>query len=283
MDMQNKLCLVTGANSGIGKKTAQALAEMGAQVIMLCRNRERGEKARMELRKKTRNDDIKLLIADLSKKDEIRKAVEQFLKNHDRMDVLINNAGTLFNRRQENEDGIEMTFSVNHLGPFLLTNLLLPALTNANKARIVNVASEVHRLGARFFDLNDLQLQNGFSGMKAYGISKLCNIMFTHELSRRFSTDKITANSLHPGVIGSNLASEAGWLIKLVYILGKPFMKSPKTGAQTPIYLATSDEVEEISGKYFINCKERSPAAIAYEDEKTERLWEISSKLSNIS
>jgi len=282
MDMQNKLCVITGANSGIGKATALELARQGAYIIMLCRNEDRAQKASDEIISKTGNSGVEVILADFAYQYEIREAADQIKNRFEQVDVLINNAGMIPSKRTETIDGIEKTFAVNHLGPFLLTNLLWEQLIAAPEARIVNVSSRVHRLGASIFHLANLQLEEGYSPMKAYGLSKLCNIMFTHELALRLQDTNVIANALHPGLVGTRLSSQARWLMKLFYFVGKPFMKSPATGAETPLYLATSDEVSDISGKYFKNKKIKKPAEIAYDDELTKQLWEISAELTGL-
>lgn len=280
--MQNKLCLVTGANSGIGKATTLELARQGAYIIMLCRNEERAQKAREEIIEKTGNTGLEIMLADFAYQYEIREVADQFNNKFEKLDVLINNAGMIPSSRTETIDGIEKTLAVNHLGAFLLTNLLLDRLLASPKARIINVSSEVHRLGASIFHLANLQLEEGYSPMKAYGLSKLCNIMFTHELANRLDDTNVTTNALHPGLVGTRLSSQAGWLMKLFYLVGSPLMKSPAKGAETPVYLATSEEVADISGKYFKNKKIRKPADIAYDDELTRKLWEISEQLTKL-
>lgn len=184
--------------------------------------------------------------------------------------------------RRETPEGIERCLAINHLAPFLLTNLLMDALKKASAARIINVSSEVHRVGAPIFNLDNLQLNKGYSPTKAYGLSKLCNIMFTHELAKRTTDRTITANCLHPGVVNTQLADEASWMMKFFYLVGKPFMRSSKGGAQTSIYLATSDEVSKVSGKYFKNRKEASPSSVAFDNELTEALWKKSEQLTGI-
>lgn len=280
MNMQNKLCMVTGANSGIGKATASKLAEQGAFVVMVCRDEEKANKARDEIINKTGNTGVEVMLADFAYQYEIRELADHFKSKFDELDVLVNNAGMIASHREETIDGIEKTFAVNHLGPFLLTNLLLEPLKAAEESRIVNVSSEVHRLGASVFDLSDLQLTQGFTPIKAYGVSKLCNIMFTRELSKRLEDDGIIANALHPGAVSTKLAEEASWLMKLFYFIGTPFMRSPDKGAETPVYLATSDEVKEISGKYFKNKKPIQPADKVLDDDLCHKLWEISEQLT---
>ncbi|MGK7368633.1 MAG: SDR family oxidoreductase [Candidatus Halalkalibacterium sp. M3_1C_030] len=282
MNMQNKLCMVTGANSGIGKATVMKLVELGTYVVMVCRDEEKAKKAKEDIITKTGSSGVEIMLADLAYQYEIREVADHFKSKYDQLDVLINNAGTLVSKREETIEGIEKTFAVNHLAPFLLTNLLTEHLKAAPEARIINVSSEVHRMGAPVFDLSNLQLEEGFSPMKAYGLSKLCTIMFTRELARRMKDTSVTANALHPGVVSTQLADEANWMTKLFYFIGKPFMKSPATGAETPVYLAVSDEVKGVSGKYFRNKKQVKPAEIALDDELTNKLWEISEELTHL-
>ncbi|MDX1637293.1 MAG: SDR family oxidoreductase [Balneolaceae bacterium] len=281
-NLNNKVCLITGANSGIGKATARKLADMGAYVIMLCRNEERADAARQDIIEQTGNAGVELLIADLALQHDIRQAAENFTNRFDQLDILINNAGMIGSERTLTAERIELTFAVNHLAPFLLTNLLMESLIAAESARVVTVSSEAHRTATSAFDLKNLQLEVGFSPMKAYGVTKLCNIMFTRELAKRTRGTGITANALHPGMVRTNLTSEAGWLMYLLFTIGKPFMKSPDSGAETPVYLATSEEVEEVTGKYFKNKKQVTPAPITRRDEITEQLWKISSEFTGL-
>jgi NAD(P)-dependent dehydrogenase (short-subunit alcohol dehydrogenase family) len=283
MDLENKLCVVTGANSGIGKETARSLAADGAYVIMICRNKKRAENARQEIIDDTGNTGVKTIIADLGIQHEVRSAADQINRKFGQIDMLVNNAGLVANEREETIDGIEKTLAVNHLAPFLLTNLLWDGLRLANDARVINVSSEIHKMGAKVFDLDNLQLSKNYSAMNAYGVSKLCNIMFTHELAKRTTDSSITTYSLHPGVVGTQLAEEAGWTMKLFYWLGKPFMRSPKSGAETTIYLATSDDIESMSGQYFKDKNPAKPATIAYNDDITSQLWERSAILTELA
>jgi len=283
MDLANKLCVVTGANSGIGKETVREFARQGAYVIMVCRNEQRAKDAKQEIIIDTGHTGIEIMLADLAIQHEVRELAEQITSEYDDIDLLVNNAGIIPGDREETIDGIEKTLAINHLAPFLLTNLLMDHLKKGSEARVVNVSSEVHRVGAQSFDLDNVQLQKDYTPMKAYGISKLCNVMFTHELAMRCKDTSITTNSLHPGVVRTQLAEEASWLMKLFYLVGKPFMRSPKSGAQTTIYLSTSEEVRSVSGKYFRNKKQKSPASIAYDDSITQALWEKSEKLTGLS
>lgn len=283
MDLRNKLCVVTGSNSGIGKETVRAFANQKAYVVMVCRNEQRAEQARQELIRDTGHTGIEVMLADLAIQHDVREVADRISEKFEKVDILVNNAGIIADRREETIDGIEKTLAINHLAPFLLTNLLRDSLEKAPDARVVNVASEVHRVGAKAFDIDDLQLEENYSPMKAYGVSKLCNIMFTHELAKRSAETSITTNSLHPGVVSTQLAEEASWLMKFFYFIGKPFMRSPKSGAQTSIFLATSDEVKSTSGKYFRNKKKATPASIAYDDTITKKLWQRSEQLTGLS
>ena len=241
--MQGKVCMITGANSGIGKTTAKGLARLGATVVLVCRNKEKGNKALEEIKSETGNDKIDLLIADLSSQKSIRDLASNFKTKYAKLDVLINNAGVYRNKRTLTEDGIETTFAVNHLAPFLLSNLLLDELKASPSSRIIIVASGLERQGKINFD--DLQCENGYSGFGAYNQSKLANVLFTYELARRLEGTGITVNCLQPGFVRTNLIRER----RLVTFLLKPLQITPEKGAETSIYLASSAEVEGVSGK----------------------------------
>jgi NAD(P)-dependent dehydrogenase (short-subunit alcohol dehydrogenase family) len=283
MDIENKLCIVTGANSGIGKEIVREFARKGAYVIMICRNEKKAEKAKRQLINDTGHTGIEVMLADLAVQYDVRKVATQIAEKFEEVDVLVNNAGIIPGKRKKTIDGIERTLAINHLAPFLLTNLLLDKLKKARDARVITTASGAHRRATGIFDLNNLQLRNGYKPMEAYGLSKLCNIMFTHELAKRCKDTSVTANSFHPGLVRTQLTDESRWLYRIVFTLGKPFMRSPKKGAETAIYLATSDEVKSVSGRYFKDKRESKPDSIAYRDELTEKLWEISEKLTGIS
>lgn len=280
MNLEHKVCLVTGANSGIGREITRELARRGAYVLMLCRDEVKAGRARQEIIEDTGHTGLEIVLADLAHQDDVRRAADRVREQFNVLDILINNAGIVPGRRRETPEGIERTLAINHLAPFLLTKLLMDPLRKAPDARVITVSSEVHRLGARAFDMDNLQLREGYTPIKAYGLSKLCNIMFTHELAKRTRDDSITANALHPGVVNTQLTDEAGWGMKLVYFLGGPFMKSPSAGAETPLYLAISDEAAEVSGEYFRNKKIADPAAVAFDDTKTSRLWDKSEALT---
>ncbi|HET8865145.1 MAG TPA: SDR family oxidoreductase [Gracilimonas sp.] len=278
--MNNKLCIITGANSGIGFQTAKALADKGAYIVMVCRNEDKAEAAKKQIFEETSNPGINIVLCDFAIQSEIRKATEVIKKNYDKIDVLINNHGFLASEKVETVDGLEMTFAVNHIGYFLFTNLLLDQIKAADSGRIVSVASEAHRAGE--FDPENIQLEENFSPWKAYGNSKLFNIMFTKELARRLKNTNVTANSLHPGVVSSNFAQSGSWIMKTLFTIGKLFFISPKKGAETSIYLASSDEVKEVNGAYFKNKKAASPSKTARDEAAAKELWEISEKLCGL-
>jgi NAD(P)-dependent dehydrogenase (short-subunit alcohol dehydrogenase family) len=276
--MKGKICLITGANAGIGKVTAQRLAEMGATVVMACRNKEKGEAARNEIKTKSGNADVELMAADLSSQAEIRRLADEFKATHDRLDVLVNNAGVYLPKRTLTIDGLETTFAVNHLAYFLLTNLLLEVLKKSAPSRIISVSSEAHKYGKIEFD--NLQGEREYKGIPAYSHSKLANVLFTRELARRLEGTQVTANSLHPGAVATsifrNTPKPIEWLIKM-------FTMNPEKGAQTSVYLATAREVEGISGKYFEKKLEKYPSRIAQDDALARKLWEVSEQMTGLS
>src|SRR5262245_10272808 len=275
--MNEKICLVTGANSGIGKVTAKALAAGGATVIMVCRNRDKGEAARGEIVRETRNENVDLMIADFSELSQIRRLAAEVKAKHSRLHALVNNAGSHYSKRTITADGYEATFAVNHLGYFLLTVELLDLLKSSAPARVVNVSSEAHR-HARV-DLDDLNLENGYGGWKAYGQSKLANVLFTYELARRLKGTGLTANCMHPGVVGTNLFNHVGGLAGKIVRLFTPFMRTPEKGADTVIWLASSPEVAGITGKYFVDRKEQATNPVSYNTAVAARLWEVSERM----
>jgi NAD(P)-dependent dehydrogenase (short-subunit alcohol dehydrogenase family) len=280
--MQGKICMVTGANSGIGKATALALAQMGATVVLVCRDRARGEKARSEITTNSRNTAVDLLQADLSSQQSIRQLVEHFQHHYPHLHVLINNAGAAFTgRRRETVDGVEMTFAVNYLAPFLLTNVLLDMLKASVPARIVNVSSAAHKSGS--IQLDDLQAEKRYLPMRTYPQAKLAVVLFTYELARRLQGTGVTVNCLHPGFVATNFAqSDGGPAVRLlVKVLGS-FGASPQEGAKTSIYLASSPEVEGVTGQYFVKSIPRRSAAISYDESLQRHLWEQSAKLVNV-
>src|SRR5438876_4152652 len=278
--MQGKICMVTGANSGIGKATALALAQMGATVVMVCRERARGEEARSEITTKSRTNTVDLLLADLSSQQSIRQLVENFQHHYTHLHVLINNAGATFpGRRRETVDGLEMTFAVNYLAPFLLTHLLLDVLKASAPARIVNVSSATQASG--YIQMDDLQAEKHYRS--AYGQSKLAEVLFTYELARKLQGTDVTANCLHPGFVATNFgqigtAPVIRTAVKFISRLGM----SPEEGAKTSIYLASSPDVEGVTGTYFVKSIPKRSAAISYDESLQRQLWEQSAKLVNL-
>ena len=276
--MEDKICMITGANSGIGKATAVGLAEMGARIVMVCRNKERGESAQQEIIEKTGNKNVDLLICDLSSQEQIRKLVSEFKQKYHNLHVLINNAGIVLSKRILSVDGIEMNFAVNYLAPFLLSNLLIDVLKKSAPSRIINVSSGVHKMASMDFD--DLQGENKkYGAFKNYGVSKLALTLFTYELSRRLEGARVTVNAVHPGVVRSNLGRDQPAFSRGFQ---KTFFKSPRKGAATSIYLASSPDVEDLTGKYFIKKQPKKSSDESYNEEYAKRLWEISAEMTNL-
>jgi NAD(P)-dependent dehydrogenase (short-subunit alcohol dehydrogenase family) len=276
-NMNEKICLVTGANSGIGKVTAKVLAAGGATVIMVSRSRDKGEAARDEIVRETGAKNVDLMITDFSDLKQIRSLAANVKARYPRLHTLVNNAGTFIDKRTLTADGYETTFAVNHLGYFLLTRDLLDLMKSSAPARIVNVASDAHRRG--HIDFNDLNLENGYGGWKAYSQSKLANVLFTYELARRLEGTGVTANCLHPGVVGTNLFNSVGGLLGKIVRLFTPFMRTPEKGADTIIWLASSPEVEGVTGKYFADRKEQATNPESYDTAVAARLWEVSERM----
>jgi NAD(P)-dependent dehydrogenase (short-subunit alcohol dehydrogenase family) len=280
--LAGKTILITGANSGIGKRTALALAKMGASLVLVCRNEKSAKEAIDEIVRKTGNNSIELIVADLLLQREVRRAASEFLsKNHSKLDVLINNAGSNFPSYQETEDDIEKTMALNYFAPFLLTNLLLDIVEKSVPSRIVNVSSVGHFGG--HLDLNNLTKDRrmGAQGFAAYQRSKLAIVLFTYELARRLNGKSVTANCLHPGAVRTHIWAHAGAATPFTR-LASLFMKSPEEGAKTTIYLASSPEVEGVSGKYFDDCKPKNSSKESYDEVLASRLWEESLKITGL-
>ena len=278
--MGGKVVLITGGTSGIGKAAATALAAMGAEVVVTGRSRERGEAAVEEIRRASGNGGVSLALADLTVQAEVRKLAEEFGRSHDRLDVLINNAGAVFSKREETADGLERTLALNHLAPFLLTNLLLGLIKESAPSRIITVSSEARR-GAEI-DFDDLQSGRKYRGFPVYGKSKLANILFTYELAERLRGTGVTANCVHPGAVSTNFGMNNGGLMVLLFRTLKPFMRTPEQGADTIIYLASSPEVEGVSGRYFGDRKVISSSEEPHDVSAQRRLWEESEELTNL-
>jgi NAD(P)-dependent dehydrogenase (short-subunit alcohol dehydrogenase family) len=278
--LEGRTVLLTGASSGIGRATAIGLAEKGARLLLVGRTPERCEETLAEIRRRSGRGDATMLRADLSSQKEVRRLAEEVLARADRLHVLVNNAGVTLLRREITVDGLEATFATNHLACFLLTGLLLPRLRASAPARIVNVASDAHRMGR--LDLSDLQSERGYGALRVYAQSKTANILFTQELARRIAGSGVSANSLHPGGIRSNLGRSDGRALEVVRKLIGLFLKTPEEGARTSLHLASSPALEGVSGRYFAKCRERTPAAHARDPETARRLWERSEELTGL-
>ena len=279
--MADKTCLVTGANSGIGLETARGLAQGGARVLMVARDPERGEAALAEVAESTGNDAVELLLCDLGSQRRVRELAAEVLERCERLDVLVNNAGLTLGERILTEDGIESTFAVNHLAPFLLTALLRERLEASAPARVVTVASDAHKGGK--IDFEDLSGGHGFSGWKAYGQSKLANILFTREFARRHDGSGVTATCLHPGVVRTGFARQGPAFIRAYFKVAGLFLLRPERGADTAIWLASSPEVEGKSGGYYVKRRLTEPSRAAQSSETAARLWGVSERLTGLS
>ena len=277
--MDGKVVLITGGTSGIGKATATALAAMGARVVLTGRNEERGERAVEEIQRES-GSEVSLMLADLAVQADVRRLAEEFQERHDRIDVLVNNAGVVQSERTETTDGIEATLAVNHLAPFLLTNLLLDLLKRSASSRIITLASEAERWAK--MDLDDLQSRRKYKGMQVYGMTKLANIMFTFELAEILRGTGVTANCVHPGAVNTNFATHNRGVMTLLFRAFKPFMRSPEQGADTVIYLASSTDVEGMTGKYLSDRKLITASDMAYDEDLRKRLWNISEELTGL-
>jgi NAD(P)-dependent dehydrogenase (short-subunit alcohol dehydrogenase family) len=272
-----KHVVVTGASNGIGLHTATGLARLGASVALVARDRARGEAALAATREASAGGAASLFLADLASLGQVRRLGAELAAALPRLDVLVNNAGAIHVTRKVSEDGHELTFAVNHLAPFLLTALLLPRLRAAAPARVVTVSSEAHRMAP--LDLDDLQAERGYGGMKVYGRSKLANVLFANELARRLDGDGVTSNSLHPGVVATGFGrNDPGWL-RLLVTVARPFLVTPEKGARTSIHVAASPELARVSGRYFKDRREVAPAPFARDAGVQRRLWEISERL----
>ena len=279
--MDGKICLITGANQGIGKETALGLARIGATVVMVSRDRAKGEAALADVRSRSGSANVTLVIADLASFESIRALAKEFLAHHERLHVLVNNAGAYNTTRTLTKDGFETSFGVNHLAYFLVTDLLLDVLKASAPSRIVSVSSTAHVGGKMNFD--DLQGEQSYAGARAYSQSKLANVLFTYALARRLEGSGVTANALHPGVVrtgfGKNNGGIVGPIFALAQTIARPIFISPEQGAMTTIYLASSPEVEGVTGKYFAKCKEVPSNAVSYDVPTQERLWEMSESM----
>lgn len=281
VDLTGKVCLITGASSGIGTPTALAIARMGARMVLLCRDPKKGEAAVGMIKARTKNDEVRLIVCNLASQKSIRNAVQEFKTNYDALHVLVNNAGLMMWKRETTKDGIEMQFGVNHLGPFLLTNLLLDVLKASAPSRIVNVASTVHSNGKINFD--DIQSEKKYWGFGAYCQSKLANVLFTYELARKLDGTGVTANCLHPGVVRTRIMRDLNPVFRGIAKVGGLFMTSPDSGALTSVHVATSPELEGVSGKYFDKEAEAASSSDSRDEDLARRLWDLSEEMTGLN
>ena len=278
--MQGKTVVVTGATSGIGEVAADRLAQKGARIVFIARDRERGQETLRHLRAIAGHDNHAVHYADLMKLSEQKRVAAEIAASEPQIDVLINNAGALFNSRQVTEDGLEKTFALNHMSYFTVTNVLLDKLKATPGARIVSTSSDAHK-GAKL-NFDDLQSEKSYSGFGVYGRSKLMNILFTRELARRLAGTGVTANCLHPGFVGTRFGDQSGGVLSFLVKIAKNFALTPEQGAQTIIYLGSSPEVEGKSGGYYFKSKLATPTKEAQNDADAKRLWDVSAKIAGV-
>jgi retinol dehydrogenase-12 len=280
-NMQGKVCLVTGATSGIGLVTARELARQGAHVMLVGRNPVKTTTAVAQIQAETGNREVEALLADLSLQHQVHELARQLRERHPRLHVLVNNAGGMWLKRELTADGMEMTFAVNHLAYFLLTHLLLDTLHASAPARIVNVSSEAHRKAS--IDFDDLTGERSYSGWRQYCRSKLMNLLFTYELARRLAGTGVSVNALHPGWVATGFGGNNGWKGRLLQMVARWFAISPEQGAQTVLYLATSPQVASVSGHYFIQEREVPSSQVSHDEAAARRLWQVSEELTGLS
>ena len=278
--MNDKVVLITGANSGIGRAASLALAKRGARVVMVARNQARGEAARAEIVKESGITSVDLLLADLSSLESVRQLSREFQSRYSRLDVLVNNAGLFNQRRTSTVDGYENTFETNYLSSFLLTNLLLDLLKRSAPSRIINVSSVGHYNGHINFE--DLNLEKDYGGWKAYGQSKLALVLFTHQLAKKLVGTGVTVNALHPGTVATHIWSRPLGPFGFIMALPKLFMASPEKGAETIVYLATADDAANLTGQYWEKSRVKKSSEESYDEDIAQRLWDVSVKLTHL-
>jgi NAD(P)-dependent dehydrogenase (short-subunit alcohol dehydrogenase family) len=279
--MAGKTVVITGGNAGIGKEAAVGLAEMGARVVITARDAGRGEAALAEIKERSGSDNVEVMPLDLANTKSIRAFASDAQQRLERIDVLVNNAGLVLGSRSETDDGFETTFGVNHLGHFLLTDLLLERLQASAPSRIVVVASHAHKQARHGLNFDDLQSKRRYRPFRTYSQTKLANILFTRELARRLEGTNVTVNALHPGFVASRFGKDGdiGWIGRVGMPLARPFAISPEKGARTTIYLASSPDVEGLTGHYFFKCAPVTPSKAALDDTAATRLWQVSEQL----
>jgi NAD(P)-dependent dehydrogenase (short-subunit alcohol dehydrogenase family) len=279
--MERRSVLITGGNTGLGLETAVALARKGAVVVITSRDAQKGAAAVAEIRSRSGSEAVEVMELDLADLASVRAFASRYAEAHDHLDVLVNNAGLMLGSRRETVDGYEMTFQVNHLGPFLLTNTLRDLLVAGDAARVVNVASAAHSSARKGLDFDDLQATKRYRSYTVYARSKLANILFTRELARRWDDTGVTANAVHPGFVASRFGRDGdyGRLSEIVFPLLRPFAHTPEEGARTQIYVASAPELAGITGGYWAKSAPATPSAAAQDDAAAARLWEVSERL----
>ena len=279
-NLENKVCLITGATNGIGQESAKALNNMGAEIVFVARNEEKGNFLKQQL-KNDSGRDATMIIANLSSQAEVKRAANEFLALEKPLDILLNNAGIMNRERNETVDGLEEVFSVNHLAYFTLSLMLLDKLKQTENSRVINVASGAHQF-VKDMNFDDLQSEKTFKPLQVYGQSKLANILFTKSLSEKLLNSGVTVNCLHPGFVSTGIGSNNKGIWNLLMFLAKPFAKRTNKGAETSIYLCSSPAVKNISGEYFVDCTVEKVSEAANDPKQAEKLWDISVELAGL-
>ncbi len=279
-NLENKVCLITGATNGIGEEAAKELNKMGAEIVFVARNEEKGEQLKAELKEATGKEST-MILANLSSQAEVKSAAEKFLSMEKPLDILLNNAGIMNRERNITEDGLEEVFSVNHLAYFTFTLMLIDKLKSTEGSRVVNVASGAHQF-VKEMNFGDLQSEKVFKPMQVYGQSKLANILFTKSLANKLADHGVTVNCLHPGFVSTGIGSNNKGIWNILMSLARPFARKTDKGAETSVYLCSSPEVKDVSGEYFVDCKIEKVSDAAKSSDQAEKLWKISSELTGL-
>ena len=276
-------CLVTGANSGVGRAVAAALAKQGVQLCILCRNEEMASRTAVEIGQESGNSNIDYVYADFSLPGQIHKAAQQYQALAKPLHVLVNNAGIMRSKREMTAEGQEMTFAVNYLGPFILTNLLMKTLLAEAPARVVNVSSIMYRMCKDGIRFDDITWQKKYAGMQSYAHSKLANILFSRELNRRYGAAGLTSNAVHPGAVRSNIGKNDNKFMGFMWALMSPFLRSAAKGAETPVFAALDKQLDGVGGEFLMDCKKQPLKPWAQNDEAAKRLWELSARITKVA
>ena len=279
-NLENKVCLITGATNGIGEEAAKELNKMGAEIVFVARNEGKGEQLKAELKEATGKEPT-MILANLSSQAEVKSAAEKFLSMEKPLDILLNNAGIMNRERNITEDGLEEVFSVNHLAYFTFTLMLIDKLKSTEGSRVVNVASGAHQF-VKEMNFEDLQSEKVFKPMQVYGQSKLANILFTKSLANKLADHGVTVNCLHPGFVSTGIGSNNKGIWNILMSLARPFARKTDKGAETSVYLCSSPEVKDVSGEYFVDCKIEKVSDAAKSSDQAEKLWKISSELTGL-